>query len=60
MSETVRFPARHAAAIWLFREGAAWLVLAGESGWLHGSSDNALRDATWLSDNLQLPIRVST
>ena len=23
MTEIVRFPARHAAAIWLFREGAA-------------------------------------
>jgi hypothetical protein len=60
MSEIVRFPARHAAAIWLFREGAAWLVLAGEHGWLHGSSDNALRDATWLAENLSLPIRVSS
>jgi hypothetical protein len=57
-TEVVRFPARRSAAIWLLREGAAWPVLVGENGWLHGSSASASDDAQWLAQNLQLPIRV--
>jgi hypothetical protein len=54
----IRFPARSAACVWLLRDGPAWLVLAGEHGWLFGSSLSAMADATWLSQNLKLPVRV--
>jgi hypothetical protein len=60
MSEIVRFPARRSAAIWLLREGGAWLALAGEHGWLHGSAMSALEDARWLAENFQMPLRVAS
>jgi hypothetical protein len=35
----------------------AWLVLARNHGWLHGSYLAALTDARWLACNLGLTIR---
>lgn len=55
-----RFPARRSLAIWLMRDGAAWLVLANGHGWTHGSSAAADADAQWMSRNLDLPIREAT
>jgi hypothetical protein len=52
-----RFPMRRSRAIWITREGHAWLVLAGEHGWLRGSRQEADRDAQWLGHNLGLPVR---
>lgn len=45
-------------AIWIVREHGAWLVLAGDQGWLHGDRRSAVRDARWLSQNLALPVRM--
>jgi hypothetical protein len=56
----VRFPGRRAAAIWIAREGQAWIVIAGSHGWAHGSRPEADRDAQWLGHNLGLPIRAIT
>jgi hypothetical protein len=54
----VRFPARHASCVWIRRENAAWLVLAGSHGWLHGDYHTARADAEWLASNLGgLPVR---
>jgi len=50
----VHFPAR---CVWILREDAAWLVLAGDRGWLHGDYHTARTDAQWLAQNLGLPIR---
>jgi hypothetical protein len=50
----VRFPARF---VWVLREDAAWLVLAGSHGWLHGDYHTARADAQWLAQNLGLPVR---
>jgi len=53
-----RFPMRHALCIWLLREASgAWMVVARDAGWLHGSYAAALADARWLAGNLGLPIR---
>jgi hypothetical protein len=53
-----RFPMRRAACVWLLREtDGAWLVLARNHGWLHGSYLAALTDARWLACNLGLTIR---
>lgn len=53
-----RFPMRRAACVWLVREtDGAWLVLARDHGWLHGSYRAALTDARWLARNLGLSIR---
>jgi hypothetical protein len=49
---------RRVACVWLLREtSGAWLVVAREHGWLHGSYFAALADAQWLARNLGLPIR---
>jgi hypothetical protein len=52
--QLVRFPAR---CVWIRRENAAWLVLAGSHGWLHSDYHAARADAQWLAQNLGLPIR---
>jgi hypothetical protein len=56
-SSVVRFPARHAACVWIVPEGAVWLVLARGHGWLHSSYSAALADARWLAGNLGFSIR---
>ena len=54
--QLVCFPARR-ACVRVLREDAAWLVLAGSHGWLHGDYRTAQADAQWLADNLGVPIR---
>jgi len=54
----LEFPSRRAACIWLLPEGGAWLVVAKQHAWSHGSFPDALRDAMWLSKNLSMPIRM--
>jgi hypothetical protein len=46
-----------ASAIVIVREDCAWLVLAGEHGWLHGDRRAAQHDAEWLKANLDPPIQ---
>jgi hypothetical protein len=53
----VRLNPRRSAAVWVTREGPAWLVLACDHGWLHGDYHSALTDARWLSENLGLAVR---
>jgi hypothetical protein len=53
----VRFPMRRSAAVWIARDGPAWLVLAGEHGWISGSREEADREALWLAQNFGLPVR---
>jgi hypothetical protein len=57
MSAAIRFPNRRAASVWLTREGPAWLVLAGDHGWVHGDHAAAVADAEWLSENLGFAVR---
>jgi hypothetical protein len=53
----IRFPPRSAHRVWLLRDtNGAWLVLARDHGWLHGSYLSALTDARWLARNLGLSI----
>jgi hypothetical protein len=52
-----RFPPRRAAAIFLLREGDAWLVLNREHGWLFGSRYDAVAEASRASQASGLPIR---
>ena len=53
----IRFPPRRATAIWVLRDGdGAWLALAGDHGWAHGCRREAVKDARWLAQNLNLPI----
>lgn len=53
----IHFPPSR-SCVWMLRDDGCWLVLAGSHGWIHGSSVHALKDATWLADNLQLALRV--
>jgi hypothetical protein len=55
-----RLPMRRSPAIWILRDGPAWLVLAREHGWLFGSRQEADREAGWLRSNLGLPVRAVT
>jgi hypothetical protein len=57
VADVISFPMRRSLAIWITRDGPAWIVLAGEHGWLHGSRDEAAADARWLARNLGLPLR---
>jgi hypothetical protein len=53
-----RFPMRHAACVWVLREEDGWLVLGGDHGWIHSNYCSAIADASWLSQNRAMPIRV--
>jgi uncharacterized membrane protein YphA (DoxX/SURF4 family) len=57
IADLVRLDPRRSAAVWLTREGPAWLVLARDHGWLHGDYYSALADAVWLAGNLGLAVR---
>jgi hypothetical protein len=41
----LKFPERGPFAVRIEREGAAWLVVARDHGWLHGSHHEAMADA---------------
>jgi hypothetical protein len=47
------------SCIWIIQgaEDALWLMLAGNHGWAHGEKESAEADASWLAENLGLPIR---
>jgi hypothetical protein len=53
----IHFPMRRSLAVWITRDGPAWLVLAREHGWLFGSRSEADAEARWLATNLGVPIR---
>jgi hypothetical protein len=53
--QLVRFPTQHSSCVWVLREDAAWLVLAGSH--VHGDYRTARADAEWMADNLGVPIR---
>jgi hypothetical protein len=55
----VRFPMRRSPAVWVARDGPAWLVLAREHGLLFGSRQEADIEAQWLGRNLGLPVRAA-
>jgi hypothetical protein len=55
-AQIIPFPRRPPPAVVVTREGAAWLVIAGANGWLHGDRHSALQDARWLSRNFNIPI----
>jgi hypothetical protein len=59
MTGLIRFPPRRSTAILVCAErgGDGWLAIAGARGWLFGSLAEALREARWLSRNLDFPIR---
>jgi Bifunctional DNA primase/polymerase, N-terminal len=48
-ADIANFPMRRSLAVWICRDGPAWLVLAGNHAWLHGSRREARRDAQWLA-----------
>ena len=53
----LRFPMRRSTAIWVSSSVDGWLVRALDHGWIHGTFADAVYDASWLSQNLDLPIR---
>jgi hypothetical protein len=56
-AQIIPFPHRLPPSVIVMREEAAWLVVAGSHGWLHGDHRVAMQDARWLARNLGLPIR---
>jgi hypothetical protein len=53
------FPDRGPFAIRVEREDCAWLVLAREHGWLHGSRHDAMRDARELARGFGVAVAVA-
>jgi hypothetical protein len=53
------FPARGPFAVDIERErdGEAWLVRCRSHGWLHGSSDDALKDARAIAHGFNVAVR---
>jgi hypothetical protein len=45
MADILRFPQRGPFAVTICREDEAWLVVARDHGWLHGSHREAVADA---------------
>jgi hypothetical protein len=54
-----RFPMRRASCIWVLNDSdGEWLVIGGDHGWSYGDFPSALADASWLSQNRAMPIRL--
>jgi hypothetical protein len=47
-------------AVRIGREGEAWLVTCRGQAWLHGSHDEALRDAFELAAEFKMPVTEDT
>jgi hypothetical protein len=45
MAGIIKFPERGPFAVRIEREDSAWIVVARDHGWLHGSRHEALADA---------------
>ena len=45
MADILKFPERGPFAVRIVREDLAWLVIARDHGWLHGSRHEAQTDA---------------
>jgi hypothetical protein len=52
----LRSQVQQPAVIRILREDAAWLVTCRGQAWLHGSHDEALRDAFALAAEFNLPV----
>jgi hypothetical protein len=60
-ARVIHFPLRARVAAVLVvpeRDGAGWLALAGNCGWLFGSRADAIAEGKWLAENFGgLPVR---
>jgi hypothetical protein len=57
MADTTR--RRLPPAVWITREGKAWLVISGDHSWLHGDYASALRDAQGIANGFGVSVRVA-
>jgi hypothetical protein len=53
----LQFPKRAPFDVVVTREGAAWLVIVRDHGWLHSSHQSAIEDARWLARNFRVSIK---
>jgi hypothetical protein len=55
----IQFPQRGPFAVHVEREGAAWLVVCRDHGWLHGDRREALEDAQDIADGFGVAVKVT-
>lgn len=54
----IHFPPRAPFSVYVGREGAAWLVICRDHGWLHGSWRDAIADAVEIARGLGAPVKL--
>jgi hypothetical protein len=54
----LKFPERGRFNVRVEREDSAWLVVARDHGWLHGSRDTALVDAEQIASGYGVAVEV--
>jgi hypothetical protein len=56
----IKFPERGPFAVRIRREDSAWLVVARDHGWLHGSRREAEADAEWIARAYGVAVEANT
>ena len=54
----IKFPERGPFAVRIEREGAAWLVICRDHGWLHGAHHEALTDAHTIAEGFGVAVEL--
>lgn len=57
MGKIIPFPQRGPFVVSVMRDGAAWLVVCREHGWLYGNRDHALDDAGDIAEGFAVQVK---
>jgi hypothetical protein len=58
-AQIIRFPKRGPFAVHVVGDGAAWLVVCRDHGWLHGNFVDAFNDAVAVAASFGVAVRVA-
>jgi hypothetical protein len=58
-AQIIPFPRRDPFVVRIEREGAVYLVICRDHGWLHGSFCEAIADARAIAAGFGVPVRVA-
>lgn len=59
MAQIIPFPAVGPFAVTVMRDGAAWLVVCRDHGWLHGDRGQAIREAEAIAVGFGVIVKVA-
>lgn len=59
-AQIIPFPPRGPFTVHVEREGAAWLVICRDHGWLHGDRRKAIFDAIEIASGFVVALRVAS